>query len=264
MIWDVMTLMWPPCYKYNGLLIYRDPVEHVSTYSTATANIKTQIILCSHTSRCNSRVGSRHYTDVIMNEVASQITSLTIVYSAVNSGADQRKHQSSASLAFVWGIHRWPVNSPHKGAVTQKMFPFDDVVMGKAAAGAAVLFHLYFLLLGYITINMYVTTHKNIYAWYDIFILDDGTDRRVILHVITMRSHFRGIVQCNSMSAIMRHTCPFLIYNSGMRMLLFWLKLECVKQLSNIKHAMIEAQRNQRTKFRSYRWIMLACNHLCV
>ena len=42
-------------------------------------------------------------------------------------GADQRKHQSSASLAFVWGIHRWPVNSPHKGPV--KMFPFDDVIM---------------------------------------------------------------------------------------------------------------------------------------
>ena len=57
------------------------------------------------------------------------ITSLTIVYSTVNSGADQRKHQSSASLAFVRGIHRWPVNSPHKGPVTRKMFPFDDVIV---------------------------------------------------------------------------------------------------------------------------------------
>ena len=45
------------------------------------------------------------------------------------SGADQRKHQSSALLAFVMGIHRWPVNSPHKGPVTRKMFPFDDVIM---------------------------------------------------------------------------------------------------------------------------------------
>ena len=44
-------------------------------------------------------------------------------------GADQRKHQSSASLAFVRGIHRWPVNSPHKGPVTRKMFPFDDVII---------------------------------------------------------------------------------------------------------------------------------------
>ena len=59
----------------------------------------------------------------------SQITSLTIVYSTVYSGADQRQHQRSASLAFVWGIHRWPVNSPHKGPVTQKMLPFDDVIM---------------------------------------------------------------------------------------------------------------------------------------
>ena len=59
----------------------------------------------------------------------SQINSLTIVYSTVYSGADQRKHQSSASLAFVRGIHRWPVNSPYKWPVTRKMFPFDDVIM---------------------------------------------------------------------------------------------------------------------------------------
>ena len=70
-----------------------------------------------------------HYNDVIMSAMASQITSLTIVYSTVFSGADQRKHQSSASLAFVRGIHRWPLNSPHKGPATRKMFPFDDAIM---------------------------------------------------------------------------------------------------------------------------------------
>ena len=64
-----------------------------------------------------------------MTAMASQITSLTTVYSTIYSGADQRKHQSPASLAFVRGIHRWPVNSPHKGPVTRKMFPFDDVIM---------------------------------------------------------------------------------------------------------------------------------------
>ena len=69
------------------------------------------------------------YNDVIMGTMASQITSLTIVYSTVYSGTDQRKHQSSASLAFVRGIHRSPVNSTHKGPVTRKMFPFDDVIM---------------------------------------------------------------------------------------------------------------------------------------
>ena len=62
-----------------------------------------------------------------MGSVASQITSLTIVYSTVYS--DQRKLSSSASLAFVRGIHRGPVNSPHKWPATRKMFPFDDVIM---------------------------------------------------------------------------------------------------------------------------------------
>ena len=79
-----------------------------------------------------SKVGRlTHYTDVIMDTMRSQIFSLTIVYSNVYSDADQRKHQSSASLAFVRGIHRRPVNSPHKWPVTRKMFPFDDVIMRK-------------------------------------------------------------------------------------------------------------------------------------
>ena len=71
----------------------------------------------------------RHYIDVIMSPMASQITSLMIVYSTVYSHVDQRKHQSSALLAFGRGIHRWPVNSQHKGPVTRKMFSFDDVIM---------------------------------------------------------------------------------------------------------------------------------------
>ena len=66
-----------------------------------------------------------------MGAMTSQITSLTIVYSTVYSGADQGKHQSSASLAFVRELHRGPVNSPHKWPVTRKMFPFDDVIMQK-------------------------------------------------------------------------------------------------------------------------------------
>ena len=69
-----------------------------------------------------------YYNDVIMDAIASQITNLTIVYSIVNSSADKKKHQSSASLAFVRGIHRRPVNSPHKWPVTRKMLPFDDVM----------------------------------------------------------------------------------------------------------------------------------------
>ena len=73
-----------------------------------------------------------HYNDVVMGSMASQITSLTIVYSAVYSGADQRKHQSSASLAFVSlvnSLHKRASNTCTKGPVTRKMFPFDDVIM---------------------------------------------------------------------------------------------------------------------------------------
>ena len=79
--------------------------------------------LCAKTSALNN------YSDVITVAMTSQITGVTIVYSTVCSGADQRRHQSSASLAFVRGIHRWPVNSPHRGRVARKRFPFDDVIM---------------------------------------------------------------------------------------------------------------------------------------
>ena len=75
------------------------------------------------------RTENIHYNDVIMSAIASQITSLTIVYSTVYSDTDQRKLQSSASLAFVRGIHRWLVNSPHIRPAMRKMFPFDDVIM---------------------------------------------------------------------------------------------------------------------------------------
>ena len=64
-----------------------------------------------------------------MGAIACQITGLSIVCSAVCSGVDHRKHQSSTSLAFVRGIHRWPVKSLHKRQITRNMFPFDDVIM---------------------------------------------------------------------------------------------------------------------------------------
>ena len=70
----------------------------------------------------------KHYNDVMMGAMGSQITSLTIFYWTVYSRGYKRKHQSSASLAFVRGIHWWHVNSPHKRPATRKMFPFDDVI----------------------------------------------------------------------------------------------------------------------------------------
>ena len=70
-----------------------------------------------------------HYNDIKMSVMASQITSVSIVCTTFVSRADQRKHQRVASLAFVRGIHRPPVNCPHKRPVTRKIFPFDDVIM---------------------------------------------------------------------------------------------------------------------------------------
>ena len=67
-----------------------------------------------------------YYIDVIMSvkSPASRLLTQPFIH-----GAGQRKHQSSESLAFVSGIHRWPVNSPHKGPVMRKLFPFDDVII---------------------------------------------------------------------------------------------------------------------------------------
>ena len=102
-----------------------------------TNQLHSQTIVCSYSaltfvhrwviiSRINYEY---HYGDVIIGAIASQITSLTIVYSTVYLDADQSKHQTAASLAFGRGIHRGPVHSPNKWPVTLKMFPFDDVVV---------------------------------------------------------------------------------------------------------------------------------------
>ena len=72
-----------------------------------------------------------NFSDVIISTMASQITGVSIVQTTVLSGADQRKHQSSAILAFVRGNHQWPVKPPPKGPLTRKMFPYDDVIMCK-------------------------------------------------------------------------------------------------------------------------------------
>ena len=82
-----------------------------------------------------------HYRDALMGSLASQITSLTIALSIVYSGADQRKLQSSALLAFVWRNHRRPVSFPHKGPVTRKMLPFDDAIMYIQKVGVTMLVH---------------------------------------------------------------------------------------------------------------------------
>ena len=101
--------------------------------------IKTRCLLSVEISAPRIRASAKgpHTWLTVDNEVSNSALrwrhnggdSLTIVYSTVYSGADQSKHQSSPSLAFVWGIHRGPVNSPHKWPVTRNMFSFDDVIM---------------------------------------------------------------------------------------------------------------------------------------
>ena len=77
---------------------------------------------CRHMFFFSRKLMCLHYNDVIMSTMVSQITSLTIVYSTFYSRCRSKRHQSSASLTFMWGIHRWPLHYPHKGPVTWKMF----------------------------------------------------------------------------------------------------------------------------------------------
>ena len=127
---------------YSRYGIDLDLPEYSGVRTRSVLNCCSNVLICDYTF---SQSGTRHeptlpvsgecdkkwhhYNDVVKSTIASQITSLTIVYSTVYSGAGQRNHQSSALLAFVRGIHRWPMNSPHKWPITRKMFPFDDVIM---------------------------------------------------------------------------------------------------------------------------------------
>ena len=99
-------------------------------YRSIYRHNKTQQRTAPVYNSCVARyVPFKHYSHVIMGAMASQITRVSGVYSTVCTGVDQRKYQSSASLAFARGIHRWLVNSPNKGLVMWKMIPFDHVIM---------------------------------------------------------------------------------------------------------------------------------------
>ena len=106
--------------KYSTSTVYEKVVTAMANWMYLTAEMDD---------KCTKKFSFRH-NDVIMGAMAFQTISLMVVYLTIFSDADPRKHQSSASLAFVRGIfHRWPVNSPHKWPVMRKMFPFDDVIM---------------------------------------------------------------------------------------------------------------------------------------
>ena len=101
----------------------------VGNSNIGSMKFESKLSIFFHGDVCKNVNCLLHHNYVIMSAMASQIAILTIVYWTVHSGTYERKDQSSASLAFVRGIHRWPVNSPHKGSVTRKMSPFDDVIM---------------------------------------------------------------------------------------------------------------------------------------
>ena len=129
--WGLVSCIWGGFHRKWSLLRFRKSL--ISAYSRISQGPRT---LCAMQRSVWYRLyqplapyAILHYNDVIMGAIASQITSLTIVYSTVYSDADQRKYQSSASLAFVRGIHRGPVNSPHKWPVMRKILPIDDVIM---------------------------------------------------------------------------------------------------------------------------------------
>ena len=129
---------------------------------------------CRWSGRC-----AAHYCDVIMDVVAPQITSLTIVYSAVYSGADQRKHQSPVSLAFVRGIHRWI--PPHKWPVTRKMFPFDDVIMLHPCAIISVQIEILFKELILLTAHCKIIVNKHMNNTKAILITSNLTNQSLAL-----------------------------------------------------------------------------------
>ena len=115
-LWIFARLFW----RARETLVKRPPgIRFTGPFNPNAMFVLTHLPLVPHI----------HYSDVMVGTMASQITSVSIVWPIVCSGEDQKSHQSSASLAFVRGIRRSPVNSPHKEPVTWKMLPFDDVSM---------------------------------------------------------------------------------------------------------------------------------------
>ena len=115
------------------------------THTNPNMILNDSLIKCSETRKTHHALKINTEVNLVLKNNISSTSTLQWHHNGrdgvsnhhpyVYSGADHRKYQSSAPLAFVPGIHRWPVNSPHKGPVTRKMFPFDDVIM-KTHSGA--------------------------------------------------------------------------------------------------------------------------------
>ena len=94
-------------------------------------NMKPRISLCLPSEKTHYHNISWHHRITVTSYGHHGVSNhrASAVYSTICQGAHERKHQNYALLAFVRGLHRWTVDSPHKGPGTQKMFPFDDVIM---------------------------------------------------------------------------------------------------------------------------------------
>ena len=112
------NLLWKPFPRYCSKQIVVSILLHLMLWSQKYTTKRGLYIY----DMPRYRIFIIHYIDVIMTTVASQITSLAVVYSSVYLDANQRKHQSSASLAFVWGIHRDRWIPRTKGQLRGKCF----------------------------------------------------------------------------------------------------------------------------------------------
>ena len=97
--------------SYEQLNVVFDEYQKISRHSIEQA-IKSEMSgdLKDGMLAIGKDMVKEHYSDVIMSMMASQITGVSIVFSVVCLSTDHRKHQSSASLAFMRGIHQWSVN----------------------------------------------------------------------------------------------------------------------------------------------------------
>ena len=128
--YDIYHLSLLPCLSRQdsttGLFsVVLDIPSNMCTFTLCCVLLRSMPADCIH----RFRITSEHYSVVIMSTMASQFTSVSIVCTTLCVGANQRKPQSSVSLAFVRGSHWWAVNSPHKGPLARKTFPSDEGIM---------------------------------------------------------------------------------------------------------------------------------------
>ena len=190
---------------------------HVLLYSVYEYNV-----LRSRFKMGTVQVVRTHCNNVMIGAIASQITSLTIAYSTVSSGADQRKHQSSASLAFVRGIHRSAVNYPHKRPVKRKTCPTDDVIMASQYL-PMIIFNLCSCLSSFIQNITALRKWRQTYhiefiqtsAWYEFAINIRLIILLHIMHLNTTKRNYDIIPWANIIGAYVQTTmlwcCPFLL-----------------------------------------------------